>query len=220
MCDARDWATLRRGDQLSREIRRGVVLHGFREGALAFRPTFKLADDESERKGDSKANPEVGGSIPPSIDDDKIRDDQSSLPAPRAFSRKRVPSWCDRVTFGSLPGVNNGRRGVRVKAYGACHGLTTSDHAPVYASLDVAIRGVEEDDDAGDGIEEEAGLGSIDERGGDVSEGDDFDYEQEELEVREGSSSGTHETHAAAGLHPDPDPDLDPNPRPRPPLEP
>ena len=141
LCDASDWASLRAGDQLSREIRRGVVLHGFREGALAFRPTFKL-DSSTERKGDAKANPEVGGSTPPS------REDQSDVSTHRGFSRKRVPSWCDRVTFGSLPGFQNGFQNgsdrVRVEAYGACHGLTTSDHAPVYASLDVAIRGVED----------------------------------------------------------------------------
>ena len=146
LCDASDWASLRAGDQLSREIRRGVVLHGFREGSLAFRPTFKL-DSSTERKGDAKANPEVGGSTPPS------REDQSDVSTHRGFSRKRVPSWCDAgdgVSRGSgcragfQNGFQNGSDRVRVKAYGACHGLTTSDHAPVYASLDVAIRGVED----------------------------------------------------------------------------
>ena len=66
------------------------------------------------------------------------------------------------MTFGSLPGVNNGRRGVRVKAYGACHGLTTSDHAPVYASLNVAIRGLEDanaDADASDDPGDPGGSG-------------------------------------------------------------
>ena len=128
-----------------------MVLHGFREGSLAFRPTFKLDASSSERKGDSKANPEVGGSTPPPRDDDDDRSGVSTPaargpapPTPRGFSRKRVPSWCDRVMYASLPG--SGR--VAVVAYGACHGLTTSDHAPVYASLDVAIRGVEDDDDA------------------------------------------------------------------------
>jgi hypothetical protein len=37
-----DWVSLRRGDQLARELRAGLVLHGFREGELGFRPTFKL----------------------------------------------------------------------------------------------------------------------------------------------------------------------------------
>jgi hypothetical protein len=74
------------------------------------------------------------------------------------FSRKRVPSWCDRVLYRSLPagvgtvaggvagdegdgegeGVEAAGEGrIRVLKYSACHGLSTSDHAPVYTSCQV-----------------------------------------------------------------------------------
>ena len=50
------------------------------------------------------------------------------------YSRKRVPSYADRVLFHSLPS-----RGVRVAEYDAAKPLCTSDHAPVYASCEVDL---------------------------------------------------------------------------------
>ena len=131
-----DWPALRRGDQLARELRAGLVLHGFREGELGFRPTFKLDTGGGKvgggKKGGKKEEADPG-----------VKEDSSVVSAVKSYSRKRVPSWCDRVVFTSLPGGGSSSSArVNVVTYGACHGLQTSDHAPVFASLEVACRGV------------------------------------------------------------------------------
>ena len=76
---AGDWPALRAADQLNRECRRGAALHGFQEVDLAFVPTFKRNDKLKKYQ----APPEPG--------------------TVAYFSRKRVPSWCDRVLYRSLP---------------------------------------------------------------------------------------------------------------------
>lgn len=134
-----DWVSLRRGDQLARELRAGLVLHGFREGELGFRPTFKLDVGGGKVGGGKKG----GGKKEEA--DPGVKEESSVVSAvSKAYSRKRVPSWCDRVVFTSLPGGGSSSSASRVNVvtYGACHGLQTSDHAPVFASLEVACRGV------------------------------------------------------------------------------
>ena len=133
-----DWVSLRRGDQLARVLRAGLVLHGFREGELGFRPTFKLDVGGGKVGGGKKG----GGKKEEA--DPGVKEESSVVSAvSKAYSRKRVPSWCDRVVFTSLSGGGSSSSArVNVVTYGACHGLQTSDHAPVFASLEVACRGV------------------------------------------------------------------------------
>ena len=136
-----DWPALRRGDQLARELRAGLVLHGFREGELGFRPTFKLDVGGGKVGGGKKGGKKEA--------DPGVKEDSSVVSAVKSYSRKRVPSWCDRVVFTSLPGGGSSSSArVNVVTYGACHGLQTSDHAPVFASLEVACRGVARPDSA------------------------------------------------------------------------
>jgi len=52
------------------------------------------------------------------------------------YVEKRVPSWCDRVLWKSLPGfVNN----VTLKLYEACKDYKTSDHKPIRAGFSVEL---------------------------------------------------------------------------------
>ena len=133
-----DWVSLRRGDQLARELRAGLVLHGFREGELGFRPTFKL-DVGGGKVGGGKKGGGKKEEAPEGVEEESSVVSAVS----KSYSRKRVPSWCDRVVFTSLPGGGSSSAASRVNVvtYGACHGLQTSDHAPVFASLEVACRG-------------------------------------------------------------------------------
>ena len=62
----------------------------------------------------------------------------------------------------SLPGGDVGAANPprsRVVAYGACHGVSTSDHAPVYASCEVMIRGAGRDANATVGRDANATVG-------------------------------------------------------------
>ena len=99
-----EWESLYARDQLAQQIQQGKALSGFDDGgALRFPPSFKLNDDP--RKGE------------------RIRD------APRAYHRKRIPSYTDRVLSLHAPGKPRPER----IAQGAAHEVDVSDHAPVWA---------------------------------------------------------------------------------------
>ncbi|KAK7208463.1 Endonuclease/exonuclease/phosphatase [Myxozyma melibiosi] len=53
----------------------------------------------------------------------------------RAYTTKRVPSWCDRVLYLDVFEKNK----VSIKKYASLPSLTTSDHSPVYALATVPI---------------------------------------------------------------------------------
>ena len=123
-----DWDALAEGDQLRREISRGRALRAFVEAPLAFAPTFKLealealeASAASERSARDAASADDGFSRPPR--------------ASRAYAKKRVPSWCDRVLARSLTPAH----ACRFVTYASCPGVRSSDHAPVYASCELAF---------------------------------------------------------------------------------
>ena len=123
-----DWDALAEGDQLRREISRGRALRAFVEAPLAFAPTFKLEALEalevsaaSERSARDAASADDGFSRPPR--------------ASRAYAKKRVPSWCDRVLARSLTPAH----ACRFVTYASCPGVRSSDHAPVYASCELAF---------------------------------------------------------------------------------
>ena len=53
----------------------------------------------------------------------------------RAYAKKRVPSWCDRVLARSLSPAH----ACLFKEYASCPGVRSSDHVPVYASCELAF---------------------------------------------------------------------------------
>jgi hypothetical protein len=114
------WDALAEGDQLLREISRGRALRAFSEAPLSFAPTFKLETFE--------APPANAGDV---TDDGGV--DTRDTKNARAYAKKRVPSWCDRVLARSLSPAH----ACRFRAYASCPGVRTSDHAPVHASCEL-----------------------------------------------------------------------------------
>ena len=100
--ESKDWVTLQRADQFSRELTTHRVLVGFQEGQLDYAPTFKL-----ERQ--------------PGLH----------------YGHKRVPSYCDRILFKSLPGLSGNHRQQWVRPVSS---VATSDHKPVVSLHDVRVR--------------------------------------------------------------------------------
>ncbi|XP_059644884.1 type I inositol polyphosphate 5-phosphatase 2 [Cornus florida] len=67
----RQWNELLNSDQLIRELRRGHVFYGWKEGVINFPPTYKYAFDSDRYVGE---NPKEG-------------------------EKKRSPAWCDRILW-------------------------------------------------------------------------------------------------------------------------
>lgn len=76
LIEKREWSTLIRHDQLRLEREAGNAFAGFREGTLAFRPTYKYLRGELTAEGHREYTDE----------------------------KMRIPSWCDRVLWKNLPG--------------------------------------------------------------------------------------------------------------------
>ena len=72
------WSTLLQYDELLDEVRMGRVLHGFRMVIPSFRPTFKVARHT-----------------------DGTEEDLSVY-----YNEKRLPAYCDRILWHSLPGLS------------------------------------------------------------------------------------------------------------------
>ena len=133
------------GDQLSRERRIGTALHGFREAEIAFPPTFKFEVPSRERnaeKGGGESDDAAGGgdanaaSVEPSDEKKMEKEKAKARSRRRRYDEKRVPSWCDRVLVWSRPGAAP----ATARAYESVESVTTSDHAPVFASYRVTAR--------------------------------------------------------------------------------
>eukprot|EP00299_Pterocystis_sp_00344_P019152 c9528_g1_i1.p1 GENE.c9528_g1_i1~~c9528_g1_i1.p1 ORF type:complete len:561 (+),score=103.89 c9528_g1_i1:26-1684(+) len=104
----KNFAELKQFDQLSQEIARGAIFHNFQEMKLDFAPTFKVL------RGRQLA--EV----------DKVKPDTSD----HLYSMQRIPSYCDRVLWHSLPAVKSAVTPISVTSVPA---IDTSDHKPVRA---------------------------------------------------------------------------------------
>ena len=91
-------------DQLPNEQAANNAFVGFQEGVITFRPTYRFNRNEVNDRGY------------------------------RTFSaeKMRVPAWCDRVLWKSLPGSNNG---ITQTAYDSCDVIMTSDYSPVFATF-------------------------------------------------------------------------------------
>ena len=128
----REFQRLAEADQLTRSRKEGRVMHGFAEQPLAFIPTFKRVTVKSSA---SKGRICSSGAEPMT---DTSRPEPGT---PAYYNTKRVPSWCDRVLWHSAPGASESCKPVE---YGACHEVTTSDHAPVFARFRVRLRSLPE----------------------------------------------------------------------------
>ena len=107
----RDWASLRDRDQLKYAQRRGHALVDFTEAVADYEPTFK-----------------VNRSLAPSP--------EQGYGAPKNPKKLRVPSWCDRVLWRSLPHLEGA---LAHKSTRPVPGVTTSDHKPLCSTFALTL---------------------------------------------------------------------------------
>jgi len=88
-------------DQLNLERSQNRAFFGFNEGALLFRPTYKVLPGEE-----------------------------------LVYSAERLPAWCDRVLYKSLPGSESH---LKLMAYTSAESVMTSDHKPVSACFQLYV---------------------------------------------------------------------------------
>eukprot|EP00040_Diaphanoeca_grandis_P023900 m.130629 g.130629 ORF g.130629 m.130629 type:complete len:557 (-) comp29490_c0_seq2:114-1784(-) len=101
--------TLRAADQLTTAMKNNEVFVGWNACVPQFKPTFKVLR-------------------PP--------DARVSADHPLEFLEKRIPSYCDRVLWKTLPGAKDL---VSQTSFEACNDFLTSDHKPVRASFKIDI---------------------------------------------------------------------------------
>ena len=99
-----------KSDQLNIERAAGRSFQGFVEGPLTFRPTYKFQQGTSHYEQ-------------------------------RAEKKLRAPAWCDRILWRTnmLSGIN-GEQHLRQIYYGSVDSLISSDHKPVHALFEIAVK--------------------------------------------------------------------------------
>ena len=106
-----DWASLRDRDQLKYAQRRGHAFVDFTEAVADYEPTFK-----------------VNRSLAPSP--------EQGYGMPKNPKKLRVPSWCDRVLWRSLPHLEGA---LAHKSTRPVPGVTTSDHKPLCSTFALTL---------------------------------------------------------------------------------
>lgn len=101
LVDQKDWAQLQGFDQLRAEVSRRAVFCDFREGTLNFNPTFKVK---------------------------RARQLDAALHDSFVYTEQRMPSWCDRVLWHSMPAVLDN---VEQQTLEPLPDINTSDHKPI-----------------------------------------------------------------------------------------
>jgi len=142
----KDWSRLWIGDQLLHAQRQGKCLFGFQELPLQFPPSFKRNSSSSTNKKEVVESG-FGSNSSSSIGRTRLH---PITEAHEYYTKKRVPSYTDRVLIKSLPGFEANRKAHK---YQACHGVTTSDHAPVFATFSVnLLQGITDHEDVNDDV--------------------------------------------------------------------
>jgi hypothetical protein len=168
LIDGEQWQALYELDQLSRELAAHRVLFGFRESRLGFPPTYKYARHApavARRRGLMKGlrnkhsfprmhrgegnTPSTKGSPAYETPNQMARTPPDG--SPEAGSRRRVyeeekqrvPSWCDRVLWRSLPGPHP----LAATHTADCDDAAfwASDHAPVTSLFELEVPVLPED---------------------------------------------------------------------------
>ena len=96
----KDWSRLWIGDQLLHAQRQGKCLFGFQELPLQFPPSFKRNSSSSTNKKEV-AESGFGSNSSSSISRTRLH---PITEAHEYYTKKRVPSYTDRVLIKSLPG--------------------------------------------------------------------------------------------------------------------
>eukprot|EP00056_Hartaetosiga_gracilis_P014331 m.240291 g.240291 ORF g.240291 m.240291 type:complete len:524 (+) comp14836_c0_seq1:212-1783(+) len=111
-------------DQLKKQQKKGLVLGGFSEGKLDFVPSFKFNKPEGVASGIEEVR-----------DNPDFYANQKSQHDELNYSKKRVPSYCDRILWKSTEGVS-----VTCKHYTSGKFLQASDHLPVFGTYKLKMR--------------------------------------------------------------------------------
>jgi len=98
-------------DQLRLEMKRGAIFSNFSEGPMRFAPTFKVRRERQL-----------------TADQETLRDAGQLT----FYTTQRIPSYCDRVIWKSMPGAKDR---VLFKSVESVESLFTSDHKPVRAEF-------------------------------------------------------------------------------------
>ena len=111
--DPKHYSHLLSKDQLTVNLQQGKTLHGFREAAIQFPPTYKYHRISTK----------------PVIDDDSQT---------WAWASHRWPSWCDRILYLD-PSAPASSANIKVHNYIALPLFNTSDHRPVALSASILL---------------------------------------------------------------------------------
>ena len=128
---------------------RGCPLAGWKEGALSFAPTYKLVPGARRYCGGGDDG--SAARAPPTPGGDGVEGADASTDDP---ATARTPAWTDRVLWrekGPTPGdapsadapTPTSVRRAALLAYGSAPDVDVSDHRPVVATFDVAVRAVD-----------------------------------------------------------------------------
>lgn len=127
---AGNYGELLKADELIGEMQGNNCVFGrFVEGPLEFMPTFKVHRDTEDALTDAIAEATASGASPETVS-------AASAAVMSMYQKERVPSYCDRVLWHSLP-VH--RKHAVLLEYSAVPSINTSDHKPVYAVFELTV---------------------------------------------------------------------------------
>jgi len=125
-----NYADLLKADELIGEMQSNNCVFGrFVEGPLEFLPTFKVHRHAEDDLTDAVAQSTAPGASASAVT-------AASTAVMSMYQKERVPSYCDRVLWHSLP-VH--RKHAVLLEYSAVPSINTSDHKPVYAVFELVV---------------------------------------------------------------------------------
>lgn len=125
-----DYEDLLKADELIGEMQSNNCVFGrFVEGPLEFLPTFKVHRDREDTLTSAVAEASSPGASAEDVS-------AASAAVMAMYQKERVPSFCDRVLWHSLP-VH--RKHAVLLEYNAVPSIITSDHKPVYAVFELTV---------------------------------------------------------------------------------
>eukprot|EP00301_Raphidiophrys_heterophryoidea_P022219 c642_g1_i1.p1 GENE.c642_g1_i1~~c642_g1_i1.p1 ORF type:complete len:733 (-),score=143.05 c642_g1_i1:70-2268(-) len=145
---AQDHSGLLKHDQLLCDLTNDGFMPGFVDTILAYPhiPTFKLARNLCESTVDSinastEPQPHTRHSNEldvPQAQQQHVQHSRSSIAVNNLqFSGKRIPSFCDRILYHSLPSAKSS---LDLKSLKVIEGIHSSDHLPVMAVFGLTVR--------------------------------------------------------------------------------
>lgn len=127
ICDGQ-YEELMKLDELNREIASGRVLNGFTALPPAFCPTFKRTRNLSITPKTRLVKRQTSNG--------SVNTNGSEAVVSEFYNAKRMPSYCDRVLYKSLPTFE---KNLSTLFFESCENAISSDHKPVRAGFNVSL---------------------------------------------------------------------------------